>query len=233
MHHPCIACVVGDQAASQLSALQCTAYIYMIAASMQVTMVSLAESQTFPVAVLQCPVKLSLLRHRLICLLPTLPASPARVCTHSHHKTLCPPHELVGVLHALQVTVQTLAVCQRCFTAYVSSMQWAMLCAADHHLGIASSPLLKHKLIYLLYVLQVTMQTLADSELGVSRYPIFSYDSRGGGGLAKGTDTGQQHRRPQTSPAIIDQSHCALLPALSACAGTAFANAAAVLFIPP
>eukprot|EP00891_Asterochloris_glomerata_P001100 jgi/Astpho2/1100/e_gw1.00020.34.1_t len=60
-----------------------------------------------------------------------------------------------------------------------------MLCAADHHLGIASSPLLKHKLIYLLYVLQVTMQTLADSELGVSRYPIFSYDSRGGGGLAK------------------------------------------------
>ena len=39
------------------------------------------------------------------------------------------------------------------------------------------------------------MQTLADSELGVSRYPIFSYDSRGGGGMAKGADLGQ-HMRP-------------------------------------
>ena len=51
------------------------------------------------------------------------------------------------------------------------------------------------------------MQTLADSELGVSRYPIFSYDSRGGGGMAKGADTGQ-HMRPLHSKSHTSQSAC-------------------------
>ena len=126
-------------------------------------------------------------------------ANPFRLCTHSLFNLHSPIHNLVGVLHALQVTDQILAVCQGCCTTVYVTYQVChlMRCRTPPGHPQQSIARVTRKLTCLLHVLQVTMQTLADSELGVSRYPIFSYDSRGGGGMAKGAHN-RQHMRPCT-----------------------------------
>ena len=147
-------------------------------------------------------------KHRLICLLPTLQGTMQTLSEIN----LAPLPEFAQTILQTSLLVCCLCCRRQCrpVLVHVAGLlhpcnfylrYCATLCAlhdpAGGQLGIVSSPLLKctSTLICLLHVLQVTMQTLADSELGVSRYPIFSYDSRGGGGMAKGADRGQHMRR--------------------------------------